>query len=496
MRGHGSDLTHNTGASFSMRQRMTTMAVLALALLGACKDPVIPDYNNPVAGGPITSQAQLQMQAAGLLAGDRANHGFEILILETMARDAYLIQGAEPRYISNPLGPKIDPSNFIGSGIFTAQYRTIRGANELISGITGTGLLSAADSAATVGFAQTIKALEYMRLIETRDTIGVPILTPDASLTSLDPFRCKGDVLAYTSAVLDSGAAMLRAAGSTFPFDLTEGFAGFDTPDSFLKFNRALAAKVLVERAYRKYAADTTTMANINQTLLDSAQTALNESFFSTNPDSLRVGPRHTYSAAAGETQNPNVGSAIRVNPKVVSQAAAGDARLSKVQPCDVISVEGASSGYCFTHVTSPTDPLPILLDAELVVLQAKIDWGKGSFAQALTDINVLRTNEGGLAPLTIADFGGALTVTQQRAELWRILQEERYSLLFESPAYFVELRMLGFFTPAYVGLERATAEGAPPGGYLGQSVLPIPLNETNARGGTSNIQYATCQNS
>src|SRR5919202_6518873 len=110
---------------------------LGAALLGgaallavACKDPVLPSYNNPVLTPTISSQADLQSRATGLWEGDRANHAFEILILETMGRDAYRLDPAEPRYVSNPLGT-ISRSNFIGSGIYNAQYRTIRGAQEL-----------------------------------------------------------------------------------------------------------------------------------------------------------------------------------------------------------------------------------------------------------------------------------------------------------------------------------------------------------------------------
>ena len=38
-------------------------------------------------------------------------------------------------------------------------------------------------------------------------------------------------------------------AGAIFPFDLGPGFAGFKTPATFLKVNRALLARVLVYRA-------------------------------------------------------------------------------------------------------------------------------------------------------------------------------------------------------------------------------------------------------
>lgn len=472
--------------------RIRTIALAAgLALLGACDTPTLPDYNNPTAGGPITSQAQLQSQAVGLLEGDRANHGFEILLFETMARDAYRIDPAEPRYISNPLGTLISASNFIGGGIYNAQYRTIRGAIELINGIDSSSY-SAEDKAATKGFAQTIKALEYMRLRETRDTLGAVIQSGTATLQDLDPFSCKGDVLAYISAVLDSGAANLKAAGAAFPFTLPSGFDGFDTPATFLEFNRALKAKNELAIAFRKFAKDSMT---IDAAALARAQSALDSSFYSASPSALRVGVYHTYSTAGGETPNPNFDlSVYRVNPKVVAEADAGDRRVAaKVTSCSTRSVQGVSSDLCFANIASPSTPLPIVIDAELVVDQAKIYWAQDNYAPALAESNILRVNEGGLAPRTLADFGTLTGQALKMAVLKEILKQERYSLLFESQAYFVELRALGLFTEDYLGLERPGVDENHPAGFLGQSVFPIPQNEKNARGGT--ITYATCQN-
>ncbi len=86
--------------------------VCALVLVASCTDATIPNYNNPVIPTTIPSATALQSQVTGIAAGDRENHAFQILIMETMGRDAYRIDAADPRYINNPLG-QFNPSAFV-----------------------------------------------------------------------------------------------------------------------------------------------------------------------------------------------------------------------------------------------------------------------------------------------------------------------------------------------------------------------------------------------
>ena len=173
----------------------------ALAGSVACSDSEIPNYNNPVLPAVVSGSAALQSQATGIAAGDRENHAFQILILETMGRDAYRIDAADPRYINNPLG-QFNPSAFVTNFLWNSHYRTIRSANELVSGVEAADF-SAADKAGARGYARTLKANQYLRLIEMRDTVGIPIALGQGAL---DPIRCKPAVLAYISALLDSAA--------------------------------------------------------------------------------------------------------------------------------------------------------------------------------------------------------------------------------------------------------------------------------------------------
>ena len=443
-------------------------AVPAVALLGVgCSDPFIPDYNNPQLPSVIPSKDQLQNQVTGLVAGDREQHAFFILVLETMGRDAYRIDGADPRYIQMPLG-QFSPGAFLVDFTWNSTYRTIVGAQRLVQGVEGSPAVTAQERSASQGFAQTMEALEYIKAIETRDSLGIPIASGTGAV---DPIRCKPAVLTYISALLDSGATSLSAGGSAFPFTLPGGFAGFTTPAAFLQFNRALAAKVHI---YRGFAGYKTAGNPIDATELNAAITALDASFYSPTPANFRVGPYHTFSTASGDLQNGNYNRAVyRANPKVLSESEAGDLRLSKIQqdPSYQLALPGtpppAQSDIIFLNISGPLTPLPIIIDEQLVLMRAEALWGLNRDAEALILINLVRQNSGGLGQRTIGSFATRLDILRE------ILKQKRYSLLFESGDRAVDYRMFGLWTELGKELQ-------PPGD--GPQVIPFPSAEINAR--------------
>jgi hypothetical protein len=384
-----------------------------------------------------------------------------------MGRDAYRIDVADPRFLLQPLG-QFSPGAFLADFTWNSLYRTIRGAQALVQGIDGSAF-SAQDKAATRGFARTIQALEYIRLIESRDTIGVPIVLGKGTL---DPVRCKPAVLQYIVALLDSGATDLAAGGTRFPFTLPGGFASngaFDTPAGFRKFNRGLAAKAQVYLGFLDFARAGT----VNTAALEAALRAIGESFASTTAP-LRDGVYHVYSTASGDLANGNYDPSVyRANPKVLAQAEAGDQRLTKIRRDPAARKENAdgsiASDLLFTNITGPTTPLPILTNEELLLVQAEALWGLQRSPEALTLVNTVRTRAGGLPARTIADFPARLDLLRE------ILKQKRYSLLFESGARVVDFRMFGFF-------DELGAELKPP--TPGPKVLPFPQAEIDARGG------------
>ena len=455
-------------AKYSEMRRAGRRAFAAgvLAFVAGCTDATIPDFNNPELPPAIPNLAQLQAQVSGLLAGDREQHAFFTLVLETMGRDAYRIDGADPRYIQQPLG-QFSPGAFLVDFTWNSTYRTIAAAQALAKGAEGSPVLTGEGKAASAGYARTMQGLEYIHLIDTRDSLGMPIASGTGEL---DPVSCLPKVLTYVSALLDSAATNLQAGGQSFPFTLPPGFSGFTTPATFLKFNRALAAKVHLYRGFLGFRSTQT--ANASE--LNAAIAALDASFQNTNPADFRVGPFHTYSTASGDLQNGNFDrSVIRANPKVLSQAEAGDLRLSKIQKdpsfTKALPDSSAVSDIVFLNITGPTTPLPIVLNEELILVRAEALWGLNRDAEALSLVNLVRVNSGGLPPRLGGSFATHTDLLRE------ILKQKRYSLLFESGSRLVDYRMFGLYSE--LGMELR-----PP--VPGPQVIPFPSAETNARDG------------
>lgn len=465
----------------AMRIRYLALA-LGVLTVGACKDATRPDLNNPSVTdfSTITDKSQVQDLAIGLLRGDRGQATNEIVFGETIGRDMYRITGSEPRWVTEMLGSSIDPSDFLGAASW--PYANIRLANIGIHGVDSAAstVLTDQEKQATLGFLKTIKALQYLRTIEIHDTAGAPINVDIAPTAAPAPMNCSGDVLAYVAALLDSAATNLTAGGAAFPFTLTGGFAGFDTPGTFLQFNRGLAARTYVELGFRDYAAN----GSIDDGALTAAQAALTESFMALDASKLDVGPMHVYSTNTGDATNPLFDATIRANPRVVNEADSADQRVkAKIDTGAVISVGGTgieqvASKYVFTLYPTPTSPVPILMNKELILLQAEVDWGKGNLPGAATLVNFIRTNDGGLPAKALATSAEVLN---------QLLYEKRYSLLFQTGNRWVDARLFGKLNgnnpPAGLGEER---------GFAPLNNFPIPADEANARGGDLSISSCT----
>ncbi len=289
-----------------MRITYLALALGAMAV-GACDLPSEPNLNNPSIDdfSTISDLPHLQALVTGVLRGDRVQNENEIIYGSTIGRNALRLTGSEPRFVTELLGPStIDPSDFLGGALW--PFAAIRLTTIGLHGISGAPaiLLDAQGKPATTGFAQTIKALLMLRVIETRDTAGAPIDVDRDPTGPLAPLRCKNDVLAYVAALLDTAATNLAAGGSSFPFALPDGFAGFDKPATFREFNRALAARVDVYLAFRGYAPLGTVVGTIDPVYLDSADADLAASFMVQDATKLDLGPAHAYSTGTGDAQN------------------------------------------------------------------------------------------------------------------------------------------------------------------------------------------------
>lgn len=465
--------------TISLARRAAVLA-LALSVFGACKDSTgVPELNNittdAIANGLDRSSTRLIL--TGLLDRDRGSFGQRyITFSSTMARDVYRLDSAEPRWVTELLVNAPDAGGFVGASAFADFFNVIRTANTLIDNLPTTKRaelapqfqLSDAEIAGVAGVAKTIKAQAFYRALEMRDTVGLPIDVNKPAGADLAPFRCKKDVLAYVSALLDTAQTNLAAAGTSFYFTLPAGFtaanAGVDlsTPANFTKFNRALKGKV---ELYRGLDGDATAYAR--------AMTALNGSYL--NPTgSLDIGPVYTYSAGPGETTNPTYDNNVFANPKAVAAADPADTRRAR------LFATGSSTRYGFTgnprlQMTrtavgaNQTRSRRILSNEELILLRAQVEIEQNDFLNATTDINTVRQQYGLTAIPLLLDKESARTA---------VMYEKRYSLFFEGAQRLVDLRAYDRFKPPFVVAENTSDAFV--------RNLPVPKAELDQRGGTA----------
>ena len=459
------------------RAAAATAAAGTLALAAACGDPTsVPNLNSTPASlisGGLTPST-LQLLTTGVVNNDRGNVSFRYLVFgETLGRDIYNIDPAESRFITNLVGSRISTTNFIGAGAWGGFYTNILTIKTALSNLTQkplTDSLSAQQIAITRGFLNTYRALELYDVWALRGSNG--IVFPTAGLTpdqTQGPILCQSSALAQISAILDSAYTDLSSApaGTALPITLPAGFSSngnFTTSDGFATFNRAVRGRADLYRA----------IINGDATAYQSALTALNASFLTTGD--LTTGIYYTYNTAPNEQANPLAVNTIVLTPAVGDSIMAGDKRISKIvnlSPDTVRSPVGVFSTYTspLASTANQTGSIPLLRDAELVLLRAQAEIGLGQLAAATADINVVRTTEGGLAPYP--------TFTDAQSAINAVLYEKRYSLLLTGVQRVVDLRAygrLGANGSKYFAKARSNDA------FLSQ--LPIPGGESDARNG------------
>ncbi|HET7551782.1 MAG TPA: RagB/SusD family nutrient uptake outer membrane protein [Gemmatimonadaceae bacterium] len=407
--------------------------ILTLLLSGGCNELNVPDFNNLDLGDLETNPtpAKIAQAAQGMLIGARVQIGEQngyVSLLGILGRESYNFDPADPRFITEMLiGPLDGGSPAFGGNLFEIPYRNIRNGNTLLGAVDAVAGLTDEQREATRGFVKTIQALDYLEVINTRDDLGAPIDVNQDPTSEPAPIATKDQVFDHIVQLLDEGSAHLQAGGASFPFGLSDGFANFATPASFLTFNRALLARVEVYRG--NYAA---------------ALEALDASFL--DPDApLTFGAYHSYSTRSGDLQNQlfdPTGRAILAHPSIITDAqlrpdGSLDARTSKVTQLDEPrTVQGITTDLVFTIYQSNIDPIPIIRNEELILLRAEANLGLDNLTAALDDIDFIRERSGGLAA-----YSGPVT---QSALLDELLYNKRYSLLFEGGHRWIDARRYG----------------------------------------------------
>lgn len=372
------------------------------------------------------SRAEVNTLVAGTESSLRTDLRIYHINLGMVGREMYRFLAAEPRNTQDLLGggsSELDAGSFYTTRPWAAFYASIRNANILIESVntvSDSNVLSDAEKNGIFGVANTFKAYEYLMALNMQNENGIRLQN------STDPQQTgallsKQDAFNHIITLLDDAATELGNAGSEFSFSLSSGFEGFNTPATFLEFNRALRARVA---AYTG-----------NYTGANGVLSILQNSFIDETGD-LTTGAYHIYSTDTNDLTNPvfanpqaGAGDSWVAHPSFVADAEAGDNRVlgnKVIQRNSTAALDGLSSDYGLFVYKTQTAPFPIIRNAELILLRAEalIQRNQGTdLNDAENLLNIIRNNAG------LGNYAGATT---QAALTDEMLNQRRYELFFE----------------------------------------------------------------
>ncbi|MBP7549917.1 MAG: RagB/SusD family nutrient uptake outer membrane protein [Gemmatimonadaceae bacterium] len=457
-----------------IRPRAVAWLAAGLLVAGACTaDPLaLTNPNSPTVAGAAGDAAALQLQATGVLRQLRGGFGAYITTTARLGREGYIYTPNEGRNTSHYLiglagENRLDPSGF-ATGVWALPYGNLRDLFNLRNVLTSHATLSAEQKSAGLGFARTIEALELFYVISTRDSLGAVVqVNQDAS--DLAPFVSRDSVYRYILGTLDAGNAELTSGGTTFPFSLHAGFAGFNTPAAFRLFNRAVAARVAVHFATRGGGAAAWT----------AAQAALGASFLdraTASSAAMQAGVYHVHSTATGDAANGlGLNADFLAHPSHATDVMPGDLRAVK---WSVLGVErdapqglGIPTNLSMARYASNTASIPVIRNEELLLLDAEVRWNTGDKAGAIADLNQVRSVSGGAAIGPTA----ATVASSDAAFIDALLYERRFSLLAEGHRW-IDHRRLG----RLAALPRDLTTGV--NAHFVARVMPVPQAECLVR--------------
>jgi starch-binding outer membrane protein, SusD/RagB family len=413
------------------RAYIVTLSGVAVAAIAACSEVTVPNYNNPSVDALTSSPTPSVVNNAtsGMLALYRNATAVEAWQMGSFGREAYNLLQAEARDLLGFYAGPIVPGGFAQDLGWSSAYTNLRQGQLIQIAVDKVSAFSPQQKDAIKGFVQTIAAMELLRQIKIRDTVGLVIDIP-TNPEVLGPVVGKDAVMARIADLLDSARTHLLAGGSAFPFALTSGFTGFNTPATFLQVNRAMRARVdLLRKQWQ------------------AALTDLAASFVDTTSGSLTnlsKGAYNVWSSASGDSPNPvydPTPTALYVHPSIISGAqkrtdGTPDLRLTRKTAAGTVrTLQGVTGTTKFTIYASLNDPTPIVKNEELILMRAEANFQLGNTAAAIADVNFIRVNSGGLPPLPGTFSGDLLT---------EILYNRTYSLLFEQGTRWVDARRYG----------------------------------------------------
>jgi hypothetical protein len=502
-----------------MKTLSTLLLAASLAFSMTACDLEFGDLNQPdldeELGDP--DPASIAAVATGLLVRQRlstTNQAGYISELGIMGRESYVLDPADGRFQGELLsadpdgGTSLNPGNgAFGGNFWDVPYRTMQ---------LGQLLLKTADLDATAEFlsAEEINALRGWALFhqayalqlivnthvcpaavagdelcndtdtlqygavlafEAIDPLDPETLTPEALNENAPIVNDSAQAYGRVIALLDDAiAAFEGAGGAEFPFPVPSGFGQFNTPGALASVAQALKARAAL------YNDDMTTAA-----------AALDASFLDETDTSFTAGMRadigvfHNFSQNSGDLTNglfadPDILAhpSLETDAELQADGVTLDARfVQKVRFNPDGDMDGQPDETALAGLASPirydglypsnTVGVPYIRNEELILIRAEVLARTGDLASAADLVNFIRENSGGLLPL---DQATELDTEQKLLD--EILNQRRYSLMFEGGHRWLDARRLGAVDALPLDRE----------GDIVNLAWPVNLNEINAR--------------
>jgi hypothetical protein len=431
-----------------------SLLLLGVLTSAGCSFDLSTNPNSPDPIGENPSRSEIAVAANGILIAFRTDFADFALDMGIIGREVLRFDGSDPRFTGELLLGPLDPGGeAFGGDHWADEYAAIRGGNLMLAVLPTAAELTAEEQSGASGYVKTIQALNYLIILNSHTQDSIPIVTDTSVTAPPAPFQTREAVFAHVVTLLDEARTELLAGGTSFPFPLPAGFNGFDTPATFVQFNRGLRARVAV------YTDD---FAN--------ALLALAESFVDA-AGPLDLGVYMDYGTGAGDLANPlsidpqqgenfahpslETGAQLQVDGVTLDQRF-----VSKIVSRPISSNNGLTSDLGWIRYPSPGSLIPIIKREELILLRAEANIGLANLPAALPDINTVRQTSGNLPALT--DLG-----TPEEA-LDELLYNKLYSLMFEGAHRWIDARHYGRLDLLPVDRE----------GDVVFSTLPIPTDE------------------
>lgn len=415
--------------------RITNYVLIAgLFSLTACEIDEQFDPNGPALNSVLAdaSETELNLLVTGIEGRARNGLSSYVTATGTIARELYLFD-ADPRNTEDLLGKDdivLDANTFYLTAPFGTRYTVVKNANVLLEALDNTDQVSAAQADGYRGFANTMKALMFGQVLAMLGDNGIRVDVADPE--NLGPYLSEEQSYDAILSLLDEAQGQLQ--GAEFTFALSGGFDGFNTPESFLEFNRAVAAQVATRAA--RY---------------ERALQFVQESFLNLGGN-LNVGPKHVFSTSAGDLLNPvyrppgQSGDQIIVHPRIINGLREADTRIDKFSPrVDTTIQDGLTGNYESALYASATSPIDIIRNEELILIYAEANLQTGNLEEAVTALNVIRNAYG------LGDYDGDQS---REALIDELIYQRTYSLWGEGHQMF-DLRRYDLLNDDYLPIDR-----------------------------------------